>query len=126
MEVSAMNVGSVGASASVGGLPPEVPPAAVALNVGQAALREVLAGGGTSDEDRTATAIELLRNVEALLRSNAPNGISSADIGRAAARLVERQGLLEKLGPAQRLLPPVTAAWPTDEDGLSPSVDTRL
>jgi hypothetical protein len=105
------------------GPPPQVPPAAVAISVGETALRHVLAGQGSHGGDTSATAVELLRSVEALLRSTAPSGISSTDIGSAAERLVERQGLVARLSPSA---PP--NAWPADPPSKdeSPSVDTRL
>jgi hypothetical protein len=112
------------------GPPPEVPPAAVALNVGETALRQVLASRSSGDPDPAATAIELLRSVEALLRSTAPSGTPATELGTAASRLVERQGLLGRLasgGTGQ--MPPAsgTVEWADGPSAAgSPSVDTRL
>jgi hypothetical protein len=71
-------------------------------------------------------ALDLLRNVEALLRATAPAGISAEDLGAAAAQLVARQGLVARL-----VEPPAATAAPwTDGDGSEDagpaSVDTRL
>jgi hypothetical protein len=113
-----------------------VPGTTAALPVAEAALRRVLASKGSdrASEDPAATALDLLRSVEALLRASAPIGTSTEDVGAAAARLVERQGLLARLAatPAQPAAP--TAALMTADlwhgtapDGVGPStLDTRL
>jgi hypothetical protein len=104
----------------------EVPGTAVALPVAEAALRQVLASQGSvrAPQDAASMALDLLRNVEALLRATAPAGVSAEDLGAAAAQLVARQGLLARL-----VEPPTAAPW-TDGDGAEDpgpaSVDTRL
>jgi hypothetical protein len=101
---------------------PAVPGTAAALPVAEAALRRALAAG--SNQDPHAFALDLLRSVEALIRATAPAGLSPDDIGAAAARLVERQGLLARLGDTQP-----SGTWPTGAgpDDLTPqAVDTRL
>jgi hypothetical protein len=100
---------------------PLIPGTAAALPVGEAALRQVLAAQGAGNS--TATAVDLLRSVEALLRATAPTGLSSEEFGAAAARLVERQGLLARLSTPQPAV-----SWPsgsTDPDHPA-AVDTRL
>jgi hypothetical protein len=99
-----------------------IPGTAAALPVAEAALRRALAAG--SNQDPHAFALDLLRSVEALLRATAPAGMSPDDIGAAAARLVERQGLLARLGDTHP-----TGTWPTGagpEDFTPQAVDTRL
>jgi hypothetical protein len=100
---------------------PTVPGTAAALPVAEAALRRALAAGG--NQDPHAFALDLLRSVEALLRATAPSGMSPDDIGAAAARLVERQGLLARLGDTHP-----TGTWPTGAgpEDFTPHVDTRL
>jgi hypothetical protein len=100
---------------------PLVPGTAAALPVGETALRQVLAAHGA---DPASSAQDLLRSVEALLRSTAPHGLSVEDLGAAAARLVERQGLLARLAAAQP-----AGKWPAvqaTEDLEPPAVDTLL
>jgi hypothetical protein len=100
---------------------PLIPGTAAALPVGEAALRQVLASQGAGNSN--ATAVDLLRSVEALLRATAPTGLSSEDLGAAAARLVERQGLLARLSTARP-----AGNWPTvsTEPEHPAAVDTRL
>ncbi len=102
---------------------PVVPGTAAALPVAEAALRRALAAG--SNQDPHTFALDLLRSVEALIRATAPAGMSPDDIGAAAARLVERQGLLARLNDT----PPAGGTWPTGvgpEDLTPQAVDTRL
>src|ERR1700710_141833 len=69
-----------------------IPSTSAALPLAETALRRVLASQGPSGvENPTATALDLLRSVEALLRASAPAGTPVEEIGAAAARLVERQ-----------------------------------
>jgi hypothetical protein len=101
---------------------PVLPGTAGALPVAEAALRRALAAG--TNQDPHAFALDLLRSVEALIRATAPVGMSPDDIGAAAARLVERQGLLARLHDTQP-----SGTWPTGvgpEDLTPNAVDTRL
>lgn len=105
----------------------QVPGTAAALPVAETALRQVLAGLGSSVdvEDAAAVALSLLRSVEALLRTSAPAGTSATELGAAAARLIERQGLLARLtgeSPAS----PGASAWSTAQAPAPTAVDTRL
>jgi hypothetical protein len=110
-----------------------IPSTASALPLAETALRRVLASQGPSGvENPTATALDLLRSVEALLQASAPAGTSPEEIGAAAARLVERQGLLARIGDAgtgvQSAASPAGDAWSgaTADDGRPSAVDTRL
>jgi hypothetical protein len=103
---------------------PVVPGTAAALPVAEAALRQALAAG--ANQDPHAFALDLLRSVEALLRATAPAGVSPDDIGAAAARLVERQGLLARLADAQPSGTWPTGASPEDLDRAPTALDTRL
>lgn len=112
-----------------------LPSTASALPVAETALRRALASQGPSGvENPTATALDLLRSVEALLRAAAPAGTSTEEIGAAAARLVERQGLLARLTDAGSVAQPSAVTSNSGDvwtgsvaDGAQPSaVDTRL
>lgn len=106
----------------------QVPGTAAALPVAETALRQVLAGLGSSvdAEDTAAVALSLLRSVEALLRTSAPAGTSATELGAAAARLIERQGLIARLS-GQSGGTPTPADWSTSPGAPAPAaVDTRL
>jgi hypothetical protein len=106
----------------------EVPGTVAALPVAEAALRQVLAAQGSAraPQDAASMALDLLRNVEALLRASAPAGVSAEDLGAAAAQLVARQGLVARLVEAPSA---VAGPWTDEarpEDAGPTSVDTRL
>src|SRR4051812_41739653 len=112
-----------------------IPSTAAALPLAETALRRVLASQGPSGvENPTATALDLLRSVEALLQASAPAGTPLEEIGAAAARLVERQGLLARLTEAGSGSQPSTGtqtgsdpwAGATAAGGTPREVDTRL
>ena len=106
----------------------EVPGTAAALPVAESALRQVLASQGSprGPDDAASMALDLLRSVEALLRATAPDGASSQDFGAAAARLVERQGLLARLTGAPGTPGGTWTEQAGDEDAGPASLDTRL
>lgn len=106
-------------------VPAPAVPGTAAVPVAEAALRRALAAG--SDQDPHAFALDLLRSVEALIQASAPVGTPPDDIGAAAARLVERQGLLARLNETPANQP--TGTWPTGvgpEDLTPKAVDRRL
>lgn len=113
--------------------PQEVPATVAALPVAETALRQVLASRGRTPDDPKAVALDLLRSVEALLRASAPEGTSSEEIGSAAAQLIQRQGLLTRLGAGTASDidaggPPAADAWQAGRDAGAGAhtVDTRL
>lgn len=100
-------------------LPRRVPSAASAVPVGESALSRVLAVRGQGAG--AVAASDLLRSVEAMLRAEAPPGMSSSELQAAAARLVDQQGLVGRLGT------PATKSGPyEDAFDTAPSVDTRI
>jgi hypothetical protein len=86
--------------------------------VAESALAHVLASRGPGSG--VAAASDLLRNVEAILRAEAPPGMPAAELASAAARLVEQQGLVGRLRS--------NPATPYDQapPDVPQAVDTRL
>jgi hypothetical protein len=109
-----------------------LPGRAATLPIAESALRHVLASLGSSggSNDPAATALELLRSVEELLRAASPEGTSAQDLGAAAAQLVERQGLLARLSASTSnpVSQPGADAWSGSATGDADpaAVDTRL
>jgi hypothetical protein len=109
--------------------PRALPGPAAAVPVAEAALHEVMATHDQAEhDDPVAAAADLLRSVEALLRTTTPAGLSTEDLADAAAHLVDQQGLLARLTSDHA---PGTAggdsSWEQAAEEESPtSVDTRL